>query len=347
MAVVTDELVTLFELRGATSAINDFTRISERLREIEKDEGRALTRLEQLNLGTKALGNEYVLLAGAVAAFTAVLGRAAAVFAEDEQAIFRTTVVLRNLKSSLPIAELQRFAQELQRTTAIDDEAVVAVGGLLARFGVAGDQIPRTLRSIVDASEATGLSLEQVGEAVGRSLLGQTRGLRELGIQFTATGNRARDLNRIREELDRRFGGAAEARRDTLSGSLQALTESVNNLLSAIGERLAPAIITIADALKGVTDFVTARADAFESAFFSQIPTGQLTRKIFGRQGNAAERIGKGGGAPATEGTLQEVAENTKKSSTGIDALLKSGGGPLARGALNFRGLNAALRAGR
>jgi hypothetical protein len=340
-------------LRGATAAINDFTRIADRLADIAEKEGRVLTRTEQLNVAIEALGGQYVLLAGAVAAFTAAAGLSLKVFADDEQAIFRTTVVLKNMRSSLPIEELQQFAQELQKTIAVDDEAVVALGGILARFGVAGKEIPATLKSIVDASEATGISLEQLGETVGRAALGQTRGLRELGIEFTATGNRAKDLARIRAELDRRFAGAGEARAGTLTGALERFSQTFQNLLSAIGERLTPATIKMADAMAAFTNVLIGLqeqhgliSESLISGFFGVSPAAQQVIGLSRRQPNQAENIGSGKAAPASEATLGKVAENTEKTANALIRQI-AGGGALSAGALNFRGINAALRSAR
>lgn len=353
MATVTDTLETVFVLKGAEQLIRNFDDLGRKSRELAQEKGRLLNRTEQLGLAFDELtGGPIPFAAAAITALGAALSRAAAIFAEDEQAIFRTTVVLRNMGSSLPIEELRQFSSELQRNIAVDDEAVVAVGGLLARFGVAGTEIPETLRTIVDASEATGLSLDQVGQAVGRGIQGQTRGLRALGIQYRATGDELQDLIAIRTELERRFGGAGEARRDTLAGAFTALAESFNNLFSAFGERLAPLMITVANRMVVLIDFLTANVEHLIRLF--AFMTGGPAAVILAEQAiqesrgrNPAARIGGANGPqPATEGTQQEIAENTRQIAGSLGRFLV-GGGAAARGALNVRGLNAALRAGR
>jgi hypothetical protein len=67
-------------------------------------------------------------------------------------------------------------------------------------------------------------------------------------------------------------------------------------------------------------------------------------------ESDPAARVGQGRGELfATEGTLSEVAENTRQTARGVGQLGRFliGGGAAAQGSLNIRGLNAALRAGR
>jgi hypothetical protein len=97
-------------------------------------------------------------------------------FADDEQQIFRTTVVLKNLGNSFPIERAQAFASQIQKTIAVDDEAVVGLIGLEKRFGVLDNQIEPLTRSILDFSKATGTDLTEAGSIVGPGAPGADAG---------------------------------------------------------------------------------------------------------------------------------------------------------------------------
>lgn len=339
---VSDTLETIFKVVGAnnlTASLNQAAAATSKVAAAQA----ATTGAQAQGVGaaaslTSSLGGllnaQTALVTALGAAAVGVLKQSLQVFAEDEQAIFRTTVVLRNLGNSYPIEKAQAFASSIQKSVAVDDEAVVALIGLEKRFGIADNQIEKTTRTILDFSKATGIGLEEAGQIVGRALLGQTRGLKALGIEFTATGDKAKDLITIQNKLNNLFGGAAQAERNTLAGTFTALKESFNNLLSALGEKLAAVLIPLLNGLIKVIDFVTATLPTFLDPF------GVLKRP------NAAENIGNGKGRLATEDTLKEVAANTK---SGNEAIVKAVlGGPLsqfARGGANARDFQLAFRA--
>lgn len=346
MATITDTLETLFVTRGATAVINDFGRVQHSLDRLAQTQDSALTLSEQLQNGVQALGGPFTLAATGVGVLTAALANAARQFAEDEQDIFRTSIVLKNMGSSLPIEQLEDYANALQRSVAIDDEAVVALGGLLARFNLTGDEIQRALLPIIDASKATGRSLEDVGTALGRALAtGRTQGLVGLVTGFKRTGDQVRDLSFLLDELEKRFAGAGTAQAGTLAGRLEMLQHAFENFNSAIGERLAPGLESTANVLSQAFQLLADNID--KVLFLTGIAIPGLGPLLGALQsgGNPATAVGQGGApTPATEDTQKEIANNTRQAA---DLLARNiaGAGPIGSTALNIRGLSAALRA--
>ena len=349
MAVVTDVLQTLMVVKGADTAIAAFSQTGQTLQGVAARQTLATRGAALFSTALQSLGGVAGIVTIGLGALAAATTKALQTFAEDEQAIFRTTVVLRNLGNSFPIERAQAFASEIQKTVAIDDEAIVSLIGLEKRFGIADEQIEATTRTIVDFSKATGIGLEEAGQTVGKALLGQTRGLKALGIEFKATGNKARDLATIQAKLNALFGGAGAAQRNTLAGSVTALNEALANLFSAIGQKLAPLIIPFIDKMTSAIDKLTSNLDLFLGVIGNFVggPLGGLIGQALGRsagQPNAAEKIGTGKGGLATEGTLKEIAENTEKQSELIRRVL-GGPGTAARGALNARDFRLAFGA--
>lgn len=286
------------------------------------------------------VGGPLVVASAGFAALTGAIKSSLDTFAQDEQQIFKTGVVLRNLGSSFPLEELQAFGSELQKTVAIDDEAVVSLGGLLARFKLTGEQIKQTIPSIVDAAKATGLSLEEIGRAVGIAAeTGQARGLRQLGIVFKDAGNEAKNLQAIVSQLNLRFAGAGVAERNTLSGSIEALTESFSNLQSSLGERIAPAVIGLLNAMTVAVDFLNSHIkEAIVSLGFLTNSPALVTLGLSTPPPNPANQVGTVGGG-RTEAQLDAIEQNTRTTANAL--------GGFGRHGITVREVNLAYRASR
>jgi len=146
--------------------------------------------------------------------------------------------------------ELAAFAAELQTMTTFGDEAIIEMQSLLLTFTqIAGPQFDRATAAVLDMSVAMGQDLKSSALSVGKALNDPIRGLNALsrsGVQFTDdqralvkslvdTGRTAEAQGVILEELQRQFGGAAEAATDTLGGALSQLGNAFGDLLEAKG----------------------------------------------------------------------------------------------------------------
>jgi ABC-type amino acid transport substrate-binding protein len=268
-----------------------------------------------------------------VAAGMAFISKAVHEFADVQSRAFQTSVVLKNLGSSIPIEELQSLGSEIQRLTGFDDDLVVSLGGMLARFGIAGKEIPGAVRAIADAAAGSGQSLEEIGSAVGHALAGRGQALKQLGVEFKATGNKAQDLLKIESELEKRFAGAGAARRDTITGAFDALQNATGNFFSAVGRILGPGMIKLlnffADKIQLIADKLEALADRLHIA----------------RPQDAAAGIGGKGlkGDPQQTALLGQIADNTGKTADNFVRAVLGGKGDIARRAGSWRDAGIAL----
>jgi hypothetical protein len=335
MAAVTDILQTVIRLEGAPQYAAEMGTAAVATAGFAAAEGVATAATGTLAASVGVLEAVLLPIIAPLLTLTAVIGglsKAVNTFAEDQQQIFQTAVVLRNMGTSMPIGELQQFAKELQKIVPIDDEAIVSLGGLLAQFRLSGDQIKSVLPAIVDTAAATGESLETIGETVGRSLLGQARGLKSLGIQFKATGDRARDLKTIQEELSKRFGGAGAAQRNTVQGAFTALSEATSNFFSAVGRFLAPVIVPLLNKLTDFLTFLTEKIEALSERFPSFFKATDQT--------TGAESVG--GNAEQTR-YLKEIARNTGDKTDELIRAVLGGPGAIAKGAATARDFRIAF----
>lgn len=146
--------------------------------------------------------------------------------------------------------QLAEMAAGMQQATTYGDEAVLEMQSLLLTFTqVQGDVFRDSQELILDVATAMGTDLKSAALQVGKALNDPVRGLDALsrsGIQFSAqqketikglveTGRTADAQRMILAELERQFGGAARAARDTFGGALDALGNAFGDLLESKG----------------------------------------------------------------------------------------------------------------
>jgi len=115
---------------------------------------------------------------------------------------------------------------------------------LLAFTGIVGDQFPVALQAAADMAARTGMTVKAAAETIGRALDVPSKGLGSLsdqGFRFTeeqkdlakqleSTGRTAEAQAIILDALQGSYAGAAQAARDTFSGALTALQNTLGDL---------------------------------------------------------------------------------------------------------------------
>lgn len=164
--------------------------------------------------------------------------------------------------------QVRQMATQMQRTTTVSDDAVIAMSAVLLQFDKLGkDTFPRASAAIVDMSVRMGTDLQSAALQVGKALQDPIEGLSALsraGVQFTDSQQRIIkhlvETNRLATaqglilgELEKKFGGAATAAAGTLGGSLEQLKNAFGDLLE--GEGSAPELTaSVQDLTKTLND---------------------------------------------------------------------------------------------
>jgi len=158
--------------------------------------------------------------------------------------------------------QIQDFASQLQSKSTFDDEAIINLQTRMLSFGkVTGDSFKRATQATVDLATRLEKDLGSSALLVGKALNDPIKGLAGLsraGITFTAaqkevikslaeSGKMAEAQGIILGELEKKFGGAAQAARDTMPGALAAMRNAFGNLLEAPGG--------VNDATQAINDF--------------------------------------------------------------------------------------------
>lgn len=196
------------------------------------DAARAITRLTVVGVG------------GLTASFAAVV----AASTKQEAAIAQVEARIRSTggAANKTSRELQDLAQALQNATTFGDEDILTAQSQLLTFtNITNEQFDRTLKSVLDLSTAMDQDLKSSVLQLGKALndpIANLSALSRAGIQFSdeqkevikelaESGRLAEAQGVILTELEKQFGGAAEAAADTFGGALKQLQNAFGDLL--------------------------------------------------------------------------------------------------------------------
>lgn len=183
-------------------------------------------------LQTAAIGA--VGIATAVAGFTVAATKAAA---DEEKQIARLNGVLktRGMLTEANSKAIDGQITKLQDLAFSDDqvrESLITATAFTKNFNDA----LKIQNVAADVAAAKGISLEEATALVGKAYQGNTKGLKGLGVQ-TKKGAKATE---ILTAITKKYGGAAEAAANTVSGKLTRAQNTVNNIMEDFGAKFLP-----------------------------------------------------------------------------------------------------------
>lgn len=193
----------------------------------------------------------------------------ATIEAEKSQAQLAQAFKTSGGASGQSLKSLRSIAEELQKITGVDDDAIASVETLLLQFRhISGDTFPQATKAVLDFSARMGVDLPTAAVAVGKALENPVNGLKALkaaGVDLSdsqqktiqklvETGHAAEAQKIVLDELTKSVGGAAEAARNTLGGALAALKVSTENLLE--GDTTGGGMKGLVDSVNGLNDTI-------------------------------------------------------------------------------------------
>lgn len=226
----------------------------------------------QTEAGATTMGK----FSGAAKAAFAVAGIAAAKFAGDSlKAFMESEAVMSQFQNTLSMmpqlagettAAFQEQATALQNLTGYQDEEIISADNILARFKLTGEQIRQAIPIVLDYARATGTEVPAAAQNIGKALLGNTRALKSVGIEFTATGNTAKDFNDILGLMQGKVGGAAGAFGDTLAGKMDIAKAKLDDFKEDVGQFVGSQLLLLTGDLHGAASAWVQVADATDEA---------------------------------------------------------------------------------
>lgn len=177
-------------------------------------------------------------------AATAVIAAAAMAFSkpvnaymEAESALLKLGVALNNQGQYTKDAlnELVSFSEQMQKTTTLEDDLAKSIMGTLSSFGMTTEEIKRSTQAAADMASFTGKSIETVADLLGKAYAGNTSALSRYGIVVDETGTKSEKFQAVLEQLEQRFGGAAQAELLTYAGQWKQLQNQWGDIQETLG----------------------------------------------------------------------------------------------------------------
>ena len=158
---------------------------------------------------------------------------------------------------------LEAQADAMERLLGVDGDAIKQSQTLLAQWGGVGAATADVTKAILDYAEATGQDAVGATSSLIQQVESGGAGLRKLGLDFTATGNKGKDLGAAVEAITKKFGGAADANAETFNAALGRADGAFGNLKEAIGGAAAQ-LLTDMGTFETATRVMQGLADAIE-----------------------------------------------------------------------------------
>lgn len=242
----------------------------------DKALGDSMRKLQNFGRNTEKLGRT---LSMNVTAPLAILGATSVqAFRVQAKAIAQVEAGLKSTGSQVGFTskQLQNMASELQKSTLFGDEQILqdATAQLLTFTNISGDQFARTQQAALDLATRLDGDLKGASIQLGKALNDPVANLSALsrsGIQFSdeqkeviksmaETGRLAEAQTLILDELNKQYGGSAEAAAKA-DGGIQQLVNAFGDLQEEIGKALMPILTPLINKLRAIIERMQGASD--------------------------------------------------------------------------------------
>lgn len=209
------------------------------------------------NLAATAVTKGIELAGQAFSMLSGFIVDSAQAAAESETSLNRLNVSLAQtgIYTEENSKRFQELASEIQRTTAFEDDAVIASAALIQNLGrLSADGLERATKAATDLAATFNLDLDTAAKLVGKAAEGNTAALGKLGIEFRKGSTDAETFANVLGTIEQRFGGAAQAQAKTFAGALAQLENIWGDLKETVGGIIIqnPAVIAAFNTIKSV-----------------------------------------------------------------------------------------------
>ncbi len=230
---------------------------------------------------------------------------------QHQQIMSQTAQVIKSTgdASGMSAKSISDLALSLSKVTPFSDDAIQSGENLLLTFtGIGKDVFPSVTKTMLDMSQAMGMDTKSAAMQLGKALNDPAQGLSALsreGVTFTekqkemvkhmvAVGDKAGAQKLMLQELQKEFGGSAQAAGKTFGGQLQILQNNLENAKQSIGTALMPVLSSL---VSNVSQYVLPALQSFgnwlQSPAFQNFASGvgQAIMGAFSSIGNILKNI--------------------------------------------------------
>ena len=228
---------------------------------------KAIKEFQQLE-GAGAKAN-FALKKAAMASAVAFAGLAAGISLatkaamEDAQAQAQLATALKNTTGATKaqIASTEQFISKLTLATGVADDHLRPALAALVRGTKDIEVAQRALTLAMDISQATGMDLVTVSDALAKAYQGNMRGLRSLSPEMMALIKEGASLDEVMQTLQATFGGAVAANAETAAGKMQIFRNSMNEATESLGAAFLPVLESILPVIQRFADWAGKNTD--------------------------------------------------------------------------------------
>lgn len=192
---------------------------------------------------------------GSVRALTAFVGDSIQSYASAEAAAKKMTTALRAQGTATPevIAHFNDLSASFQKTTVYSDDLINEMQALLTQVGdVAPRQMDKALQAATDLASGLGIDLRAATILVSKASEENVGALKKAGVQLDETRLAGEGMSYILSEIEKKFGGQAQAEIDTYSGKVKQLANEWDNFKESVGKTIVENPFVVA-ALRNMT----------------------------------------------------------------------------------------------
>lgn len=142
---------------------------------------------------------------------------------------------------------LMDFNMARQQSTRFDADETNAAAARLAQLGLTDEQLRGLIPLTQDYAAKTGKSVEQAAGSISSAFLGNGRALRDIAVQFKATGAVGYDYTKMMQLLNEQVGGFAEKDGAAAEGRLGRLSNRWGDIKENIGKFVLPVFEQVSD----------------------------------------------------------------------------------------------------
>ena len=242
--------------------------IGAQTKQFDKALGSSMSKMRNFGRSTKRLGKSMTMnLTAPIAAlgFTAVKA-----FDQQQKAIAQVEAGLKSTGASVGFTskQLQKMASDLQSKTLFGDEEILkdATAQLLTFTNITGDQFAKSQEAALNLATRLDGDLKSASIMLGKALndpVANLSAMSRAGIQFSAdqkevikalaeSGDMAQAQSIILEELEKQYGGSAEAAAKAGTGGLKQLANVFGDLQEEFGKVIMDFMPPVIDGLKNM-----------------------------------------------------------------------------------------------
>lgn len=275
----------------ARKAQAESRKLSEEVLKIDKASGNARTGVGKYAEGIKEFAVNALSALGAASLLEKgfeFIKSSVEEFIKAEQSAAKLSGILSNLGRNDALKELDAAAGELsEKLGTVSKRDVTETFQKLITYGkLTKNQILELTPVIADFAAKQGIDLPEATGIFTKAMEGNTRGLRDYGINIKNGKDTTERFGIIMSELKPRVEGAAQAIGDTLGGTIKKTSVAIEELKVQIGEKLGPAISSVEKAIlegvKGLPEFFQSFIDGFKELYDNARETYLNIKAFFG-----------------------------------------------------------------